>query len=168
MFHRWREGWKECSKKGTGKTWFYHYSGYQLEMAPWWWVGAYDTFPSSFCDPIRPEPVQIVFLLPSYMHRPAVGRHCFLAVIHPLCLLDLNPVPSSRGLTQNELSSRPIDFVSHIASFECFCLVGFVLLALCLNINYGFQFCVFTFLFMCVTCFCFFFKIPICVCLFVL
>lgn len=71
-------------------------------------------------------------------------ENCFLAVMHPLCLLDLNPVPSSRWLTQNELSSGSVDFLSHIASFGCFCLVGlgFVLLAFCLNIDYDFQFCV--------------------------
>lgn len=52
-FPLWRESWRECSKKGTGRTWFYLRSGYQLEMAPWWWVGAHVHSPLII---LRPHP----------------------------------------------------------------------------------------------------------------
>lgn len=154
-FPLWRESWRECNKKGTGRTWFYLRSGYQLEMAPWWWVGAHVHSPLII---LRPHPT-----------CSCCARMCIVLVLgelFPCSHASSLPLRSKPCAEQSMANTKWTQqwfcrlLVSYcfiwVFLFGCF---GFVLLAFCLNIDYGFQFCVFMFL--CVTCFYFIFKISI-------
>lgn len=132
VFHLWRESRRECSKKkGTGKTWFYLRSEYQLEMAPP--SGTYvlgELFPCGHASslPLRSKPCA-----EQSMANTKWTQQWFCRLLVSYCFI-------------------------WVFLFGWF---GFCPTSLLLEYWLWFPILCFMVLFMCVTCFYFFFKIPI-------